>query len=127
MSSKSPQEPTHPPTRLSDKQAAERFAHATQGRRGETYVSWVRLDSRGRRQPSRPLVMDYGEQWPLDPNQTSELARALGVRHPRYGCDSRTGRLVPDMLVVTKDTTSVCDVKWQKASDAPEKDGGSHG
>jgi hypothetical protein len=35
--------------------------------------------------------------------------------------------LVPDMLVVTKDTAYVCNVKWQKAGDAPEKDVGSHG
>jgi hypothetical protein len=116
--------------RLSEKQVIDRMAHARRELQGAKWKGWLSREEMGHwdsGRPPPPMFVEHGEQASLSPDLTVELARALGVRHPQYGRDSRTGGPVPDMLVVTKDAAYVCNVKWQKAGDAAEKDGGSHG
>ena len=116
--------------RLSEKQVIDCMAHARRELQGPKWKGWLSLERMGHPgggRPPPPMFVDYGEQAPLSPDLTAELARALGVRHPQYGRESRTGGLVPDMLVVTKGTAYVCDVKRPTAGNAPEKDGDSHG
>ena len=116
--------------RLSEKQVVDRMAHARRGSQGPKWKSWLSPERMGHRcniSPPSKVVADHREEVPLNPDLTAELARILGVRHPHYGRAPRTGRQVPDMLVVSQDTAHVCEVKWLKASGALDKDGGNHG
>jgi hypothetical protein len=108
--------------RLSEKQFVDHMARARQGSQGPKWTSWLSPERMGQRcniSPTSTVCADYREQVPLNPDLTGELCRHLGVRHPHYRC--------VDMLIVSEDTTYVCDLKWLKANGALDKDGGNHG